>query len=158
SSISPVTGGPGQSVTISGSGFGAAQNGGTVTFNTSPATVTSWSDSQIVAVVPDQVTTGPVAVTAGNITTQGPTFTVAFPVGLTDSLGNQTAYNSAPNGGAWVVTSSQGSGCSSCTVRGNIQNLYDGNGNRIGTTDPNENTTLYAYDSSGDVTTQASVL
>ncbi|MFZ0641082.1 MAG: IPT/TIG domain-containing protein [Candidatus Acidiferrales bacterium] len=158
SGLSPTTGAPGQSVTISGSGFGATQSGGTVSFNTASATVTSWSDSQIVAVVPDEATTGPVSVTAGSITVQGPTFTVAFPVQVTDSLGNQTAYTSAPAGGEWVLTSSQGSGCSTCTTRGNIQNQYDGNGNLIGTTDPNGNTVLYANDSSGDVTEQVAAL
>jgi len=158
STISPNTGAPAQSVTISGSGFGATQSGGTVTFNTSAATVTSWSDSQIVAVVPASVTTGPVAVTASSITTQGPTFTVAFPVNVTDSLGNQTAYNSVPAGSEWVLATSQGSGCSTCTTRGNVNNQYDGNGNQIGTTDPNGNSTLYGYDSSSDVTEQVSVL
>jgi RHS repeat-associated protein len=156
--LSPSSGAPGKSVTISGSSFGATQNGGSVSFNSAAATVTSWSDAQIVVVVPDNVTTGPVSVTVGGITYQGPTFTVSLSVQLTDSLGNQTSYVSAPMGGEWVLTTSQGSGCSTCTTRGNIQNVYDGNGNLIGTTDPLGNTTLYASDSSGNLTTQASVL
>jgi YD repeat-containing protein len=36
----------------------------------------------------------------------------------------------------------------------NIQNQYDSNGNLLWTTDPLGNSILYAYDSSGDVTTQ----
>src|SRR5208282_2802373 len=57
-------------------------------------------------------------------------------------------------GEEWKFTNSQGSGCSSCTVRGTIQNTYDANGNPIATLDSNGNTTLFAFDSSGDQTTQ----
>jgi hypothetical protein len=40
--------------------------------------VASWNNTQIVATVPDSSTTGPVAVTVGNITGQGSTATIAF--------------------------------------------------------------------------------
>jgi RHS repeat-associated protein len=152
--ISPTTGGPGASVTVSGSGFGATQSGSMLTFNGAMAAITSWSDGQIVAVVPDGASTGPVMVTVGNITAQGPTFTVAFNVTLTDSLGNQTSYSSSPAGGQWLYTSAQGSGCSSCTTRGTVQNLYSGSGNLQETTDAMGNTTLYDYDSSNNLTSK----
>jgi YD repeat-containing protein len=151
--ISPTTGGPGVAVTVSGSGFGATQNG-TLTFNGATATISSWSDGQIVGIVPDGVTTGPVMVTVGNITTQGPTFTAAFGLTLTDSLGNQTTFSSSPSGGQWLYTQAQGSGCSSCTTRGTVQNLYDGFGNLLSMTDAIGNTAVYLYDSSNNLTSK----
>ncbi|MGB7229083.1 MAG: RHS repeat-associated core domain-containing protein [Candidatus Acidiferrales bacterium] len=156
--LSPAAGAPGQSVTVSGSGFGATQNGGTVTFNGAAATVTSWSDSQIVVVVPDEATSGSVSVTAGGISAGGVQFIIQFQAQVTDSLGNQTTYTSEPFGGQWELSSSQGSGCSTCTTRGNYQFQYDGSGNRVGATDPNGNIVMYANDSTGDVTAQVAVL
>jgi RHS repeat-associated protein len=156
--ISPTAGPPGESVTISGSGFGATQNGGTVNFGSVPATVTSWSDSQITAIVPDDAYTGSVSVTSGGISSGGVEFVIDFQVQVTDSLGNQTTYISEPFGGQWEIYTAQGSGCSTCTTRGNYQYQYDGSGNRVGATDPNGNITMYANDSSGDVTAQVGVL
>ncbi|MBI1925526.1 PD40 domain-containing protein [Candidatus Poribacteria bacterium] len=71
SSLNPTYGSVGTSVTIIGEHFGASQNGSTVTFSGVQATsITSWSDIQIVAVVPVNATKGPVVVTvngrAGN--------------------------------------------------------------------------------------------
>jgi len=118
--LSSTAGAPGASVTINGSGFGATQGTGggasTVSFNGATAAVTSWSDAQVVAVVPAAASTGPVSVTVGNITAQGPTFTVSLTVQLTDSLGNQSSYTSQVFGGQWGATDSQGSGCSSCCL------------------------------------------
>ena len=51
SSVTPLCGIAGTQVTISGSGFGATQGGGQVILGTVGATVQSWSDSQIVAIV-----------------------------------------------------------------------------------------------------------
>jgi RHS repeat-associated protein len=160
--ISPITGQPGTSVTINGSGFGATQGAttagscnNTVCFNGGPATtITSWNDTQIVAVVPDSAVTGPVSVTIGNITATGPTFTLKFLARVTDSLGNTSDYTSAPSGGLWVMSDLQGSGCSSCSSRGNVHNQFDSNGHRIWTTDALGNTTNYRYDSVGNVSEQ----
>jgi RHS repeat-associated protein len=151
--ISPTSGAPGQSVTINGSGFGATQGSSNVQFDGAAATISSWSDSQIIAVAPDEVSTGPVSATVSGITAPGPTFTVGLTVQVTDSLGNQTSYTSGIAGGAWMITNAQGSGCSTCTIRGNIQNQYDGNGNPAWTIDALGNTTGYAYDSNSNMTT-----
>ena len=154
--VSPTSGAPGASVTISGSGFGATQGNSTVSFNGGTATtITSWSDSQIVAQVPDGAATGPVMVTVGGITYWGPTFTVAFNVQITDSLGNQTSFVSSLEGGQYSFTNAQGSGCSSCTTRGTVQNAYDAQGNVQQTTDALGNTTVYEYDSSNNLTLQS---
>lgn len=60
-SISPLSGAAGTSVTIVGTGFGGS---GTVAFNGTPATSTSWSATQIVAQAPSGGTTGYITVTA----------------------------------------------------------------------------------------------
>lgn len=65
-STSPASGPTGSQVHINGSGFGATQ--GTVKFNgTYPASIATWSDTQIVVTVPVQASTGPILVTAGGI-------------------------------------------------------------------------------------------
>ena len=52
-SVTPNTGNPGASVTLAGTGFGASQGTSTVNFGSLNATVTSWSNTQIVATVPN---------------------------------------------------------------------------------------------------------
>jgi RHS repeat-associated protein len=68
SSLSPTAGPAGTQVTIQGSNFGSSQGASTVSFNgASAASIVSWSNTQIVAVAPTTVTTGPVTVTANSI-------------------------------------------------------------------------------------------
>jgi len=157
--LSPTTGSVGSTVTITGTGFGPNQSSSVATVDSMPATVTNWSDTSITAVVPSGASTGPVTVEVAGTTADGPVFVVTAGVQLTDSLGNQTAYTAEIAGGKWYVGFSQGSGCSSCTLRGTIQNAFDGSGNVTSTTDPRGNATSYTYDSSGDVTsiTQSAV-
>lgn len=76
SGLTPASGGVGTSVTIAGSGFGATQGSSTVTFNGTAATPTSWSASSIAAPVPSGVSTGPVVVRVGTLSSTGVTFTV----------------------------------------------------------------------------------
>jgi hypothetical protein len=52
SSIVPATTGAGMPVTITGSSFGVAQNGSTVQIGGQNLQITSWTDAQIVAIVP----------------------------------------------------------------------------------------------------------
>ena len=51
SNVTPASGVPGDQVTITGSGFGAAQGSGQVWLGTVPGVVQNWSDTQVVAVV-----------------------------------------------------------------------------------------------------------
>ena len=51
SSVTPASGAPGDQVTITGSGFGAAQGNGQVWLGTANGVVQSWGDAQVVAVV-----------------------------------------------------------------------------------------------------------
>jgi hypothetical protein len=76
SSFSPNTSAVGNIVSIQGSGFFAAQGSSTVTFNGVPATVSSWSDQLIQALVPSGATTGNLLVTVDGFATNAGTFTV----------------------------------------------------------------------------------
>jgi RHS repeat-associated protein len=151
-SISPNAGPVGTSVTINGTGFGATQSNSIATFYGATASISSWSDRQIVAVVPTGASSGPVAVEVGDITAQGPVFTINSSVQLTDSLGHQSTYTTAMAGGKWYVSNAQGSGCSTCTVRGSIQTTYDNNGNVLTKTDELGRVTTYTYDANNNVT------
>jgi YD repeat-containing protein len=74
--ISPSQGGVGTSVTIAGTGFGSSQGSSRVTFNGTPATPSSWSDTSIVVPVPTGVTTGTVAVLVNSTSAIGPVFSI----------------------------------------------------------------------------------
>ncbi len=89
-SLNPVSGFVGTSVTIAGANFGATQGTSSITFNGTAATPTSWSAASITAAVPSGATTGNVVVTVGGAASNGVTFTVqadttppTVPTGLT---------------------------------------------------------------------------
>ncbi len=150
--ISPNVGPVGTTVTITGTGFGPTQSNSTANLYGATATIQSWSDTQIVAIVPSGTATGPVTVLVAGIPAGGQNFTLTTTVQLTDSLGNPTTYTAEETGGMWVPASSQGSGCSSCSMRGTISQTYDAQGHVLSRTDELGNTTLYTYDSNGNVT------
>jgi len=75
-SVNPTVGVAGQSITITGSNFAAAQGSSTVTFNGVIATVASWSTTSIIAIVPAAATTGPVLVTVAGRASNASTFMV----------------------------------------------------------------------------------
>lgn len=150
-SISSSLGSAGDTLTINGTGFGATQSNSTANFFGATASVVSWSDTQIVVTIPTDATTGPVGVGVAQEFVWGPTFNLTSTAQLTDSLSNQTSYTSELIGGRWVPLSVQGSGCSSCTLRGTISYTYDSNGNALTRTDELGRTTAYAYDSNGNV-------
>src|SRR6266700_1819993 len=89
SSLSPQYGASGDSVTISGSNFGAAQGMSAVSFNGTLASPTSWSSSTILAPVPAAASTGPVSVTVQGMASNGLAFTVT-----------PTISGASPNSGA----------------------------------------------------------
>jgi RHS repeat-associated protein len=150
--VSPSSGMVGSTATISGTGFGPTQSNSVATFDGVPATVTGWSDTAVTVVVPAGASTGPVTVKVGGVTALGPTFTLSDSIVLTDSLGHQSTYGAVLAGGKWYVNSSQGAGCSSCTVRGTIQKQYDNHGNITQLTDELGNVTSYTYDPNDNVT------
>jgi len=74
STLTPSSGKAGISVTIAGSNF--TSTAGTVTFNGQPASISSWSDTSIVVIVPNGVSSGNVVVTVGGLQSSGGAFTV----------------------------------------------------------------------------------
>ena len=151
---SPTSGPAGTSVTIYGSGFGPTQSTSVVDFWGTPANVTSWSDTQIVATVPAGAPSGPIQVHVAGLAMPSPElFTMIRTFQLTDSKGNSSTYTSAMIGGRWLPSLGQGSGCSSCSQRGNISYTYDTAGNALSRTDENGNTTSYTYDSNNNALT-----
>ena len=82
SSIAPATAGSGISVTITGSGFGAAQGGGTVVMLGQAFGIVSWADNQIVATVPAGIVPGgiySVNITVAGVTVSGGLTIVGVP-------------------------------------------------------------------------------
>ncbi|HVO64555.1 MAG TPA: IPT/TIG domain-containing protein [Terriglobales bacterium] len=151
--ISPNMALPGSTVVITGTGFGPYQSNSTVDFNGTVASVQDWSDTQITTTVPTGTTSGSVRITVGGFWWFGPLFTVETQTQLVDSQNHQTTYLFAMIGGIWAPIQVQGSGCSTCTIRGNISYTYDGSGNPLSRTDENGNTTTYTYDSFNDLLT-----
>jgi YD repeat-containing protein len=103
--FTPNSGPPGATVTISGTGFGAAASQNTVTFNGAAAAVAWASPMQLVVTVPAAATTGPIRVTApaGSANTAQP-FTVTASAGPPAIAG--FTPNIGPPGTAVTVTGS----------------------------------------------------
>ena len=73
-SLNPTSGAASTPVTITGTNFGSTP--GTVTFNGTAGTPTSWSATSIVVPVPTGATSGSVVVTVGGVASNGIAFTV----------------------------------------------------------------------------------
>jgi RHS repeat-associated protein len=115
SSLSPTVGIPGQSVTISGTNFGASQGASTVTFNgTAATTIASWSPTSIVAAVPAGATTGPVVVTTGG-SSNGVTFTVTPP----PAISSLSSTSGMPGSALTITGSNFGTTQGTSTIRFN---------------------------------------
>jgi Bacterial Ig domain/IPT/TIG domain len=126
-SLNPMSGLVGTSVTIAGANFGTTQGSSTVTFNGVAATPTGWSATSITAPVPNGATTGNVVVTVGGVASNGVSFTVqadttppTVPTGLT-----ATAISSSQINLTWTASTDN------VGVKG--YNVYRG-GVKIGTT------------------------
>ena len=95
-SLSPASGAVGGTVTITGSNFRDQRLNSTVTFfSNKTATVTSWSNTSIVATVPTGTTTGAVRVTVAGVASNTATFTVVPPPAIT-SLSPTSGAGGAP--------------------------------------------------------------
>jgi len=75
-SLSPASGAVGAAVTVTGTNFGSTQGSGTVKFNGTTASITSWSATSIKVTVPSGATTGNVIVFASGVNSNGVSFTV----------------------------------------------------------------------------------
>src|SRR5262249_53395693 len=90
-SLGTTSGVAGQSVTITGTNFGATQGTSTVTFNGVAATATSWSNTSIVVSAPTGARTGDVIVTVNSLASNGSTFSYVTPTVTyyhTDAVGS----------------------------------------------------------------------
>ena len=74
-SLSPTVGPIGNSVTITGSNFGATQGSSSVTFNGIAAAASNWSPTSISVFVPTGATSGPVVVNVGGAASNSLPFT-----------------------------------------------------------------------------------
>jgi alpha-tubulin suppressor-like RCC1 family protein len=74
--LSPTQGTAGTVVTLSGTGFGTAQGGGTVRLGNSLAEVTSWSDTQVSVTVPTNAVSGLVKLQQGGLWSNAVVFRV----------------------------------------------------------------------------------
>jgi YD repeat-containing protein len=151
--VSPSYGPVGSVVTITGAGFGPSQANSSVDFSGISASVQSWSDTQIVAIVPPGANSGSINVTVGAIRWYGPQYTFTETIPVMDSQNRSTTYTFGLLGGMWVPLGIQGSGCSTCTLRGNISYTYDFSGHVHSRTDQNGNTTTNTYDANGNLLT-----
>jgi hypothetical protein len=110
--LNPSFGIVGQSITITGSNFGATQGTSTVTFNSTTATATAWSPTSIIVRVPAAATTGPVVITVAGLTSNGSTFLVLDTVTYhlhkeaSDIKGLLRLRSAAPDSAATTVQSS----------------------------------------------------
>jgi RHS repeat-associated protein len=156
--ISPNPAAVGDTVTITGSGFGSTQSNSTITFyGGASANVLSWSDTEITATVSPGTVGGPAGVTvAGLMYTRN--LVIKKTAYLTDSLGNTSTYVSEMWFGTWLSLSSSGSGCTSCSVRGTITNSFDLLGDMISTTDELGHVTTYTYDSNFNMASASQAL
>ena len=91
--VTPNTGSAGDTVTITGSGFGTQQGSSSVTFNGVTAQVQSWSNTNIVATVPQGTTSGPLVVTVNGT----PTASVSFTINATVTLSSPTSFPQTSN-------------------------------------------------------------
>ena len=78
-SVSPTSGIPGTSVTITGTGFGSTQGSGTVWLGSINGVVISWSDTQVVATVAAGSTSGTAKIMQGGVWSNAVNFTVIAP-------------------------------------------------------------------------------
>jgi len=74
--LNPAAAAVGQSITITGTRFGATQGASTVTFKDTVAGPATWSDTSITVAVPADATTGAVNVIVGGEPSNGVTFTL----------------------------------------------------------------------------------
>jgi len=107
--VSPPSGAPGTTITISGSGFGAAQGNGQVWLGNMNGVVSSWSDSQVVAAVATGASSGKAQILQNGVWSNA----VPFNAGIPQITG--ISPNSGPGGTAVTISGSgfgaaQGSG------------------------------------------------
>ncbi len=91
--ISPASGAAGTQVTISGAGFGATTGNVKIFFNNVEGSVSSVTNSEMIATAPDGGTSGPIKVVIGERETSGPVFTYeVIPDGIVSTLAGDGTF------------------------------------------------------------------
>jgi hypothetical protein len=117
--VTPNSGGPGTSVTIKGSGFGATQGSGVVWLGSTAGNVMSWSNTQVVAPVASSALSGVARIQQNDVWSNAVTFTVPasggsltlspnmlnMVVGETSSIEAVNASGQSVAGLTWVSSS-----------------------------------------------------
>ncbi len=90
--MTPDRGAPGTKVVLTGSGFGTIPEKTTVEFNGVVAEVdtTVWRDSEIMVIVPEGATTGPITVTNDDVEGSSETFTITKESKVTNTFSHTT--------------------------------------------------------------------
>ncbi len=78
-SISPSSGYPGDQITITGTGFGSSQGSGNVWLGSTYGTVVSWSDTQVVASIASNATSGVAQILQNGVWSNTVSLTVVRP-------------------------------------------------------------------------------
>jgi hypothetical protein len=128
-SLSTTSGPAGTQVTITGANFGSSQGSGTVTFNGTAATASSWNSTTIATTVPTGATTGKVVVTVSGVASNGASFTVTAtpvpsvsvaPSAQSGAPGSQFSYTVSTAGfsGTPQISASCSIPMGSCAVNG----------------------------------------
>jgi hypothetical protein len=111
--VNPTSVRNGSSVTITGSNFGSSQ--GSITFNGVTGSISSWSDTSIIAVVPTGATSGDVMViAAGGVASNGVAVTVLPPPGISEF----SPSSAAPGGAISILGANFGASQGSVKIGG----------------------------------------
>jgi len=157
--MNPNSGRAGTAVTISGSGFGAAQGSGTVWIGSTYGVVTSWSATQVVANVASSALSGIVKIQQNGTWSNAVTFTVSTSGGTTTPV---TLVPNVINMLAGTSRSIQALNASNQSVTGLTWTLSNTSIAKLSTDDPPiitavaaGNTTITAGNASADITVLA---
>ncbi|MET4074790.1 IPT/TIG domain-containing protein [Hymenobacter sp. UYCo722] len=129
SSLSPTSGTPGTSVTITGTNLAGATS---VSFNGTAAAFTVNSATQLTATVPTGATSGNVTVTTPGGTSNGLAFTVTVPASTISSL----SPASGPVGTSVVITGLNFTGATAVSFNGTVATFTVNSGTQITATVP----------------------
>ena len=126
-SVTPTSGIPAVTqVSVTGSGFGAAQGNGFVQLGTQNGTVSSWSDMQIVATVPAGSRSGVASVNQNRLYSNTVPFTISVPViqgisPLSVTVGSQLTIT----GSGFGATQGNGGLVGTANTNGNVVSWSD---------------------------------
>ena len=113
--LSPTSGPVGTPVSISGTQFGGQQGGSSVTFNGTPAGISSWGETSISTNVPGGATSGPVIVTVNGRDSNAVNFIVGSPDLIIQSIVTNPA-SPAPGQTADVTVTAKNQGAASAGI------------------------------------------